>query len=92
MRVSVAGDLLASRGLKVSVLEAHYEIGGCAHKFSVGLDGRTVPTAKLRTEPDTPVFKYAPPPSETPSAAAIQSLWCLCPTFVPGGREMDRLG
>lgn len=56
-------SLLASRGLKVSVLEAHYEIGGCAHEFSVGLDGRTIPSAKLRSAPETPVFKFEAGPS-----------------------------
>lgn len=41
------GALLASRGLEVAVLEQHYEIGGCAHSFAVGLDGRTVPSVRL---------------------------------------------
>jgi hypothetical protein len=56
-------SLLASRGLKVSVLEAHYELGGCCHEFCVGLDGRTIPTAALAKAPDTPVFKFEAGPS-----------------------------
>jgi len=60
--------LLASRGLTVSVLEAHYEIGGCAHEFSVGLDGRTVPYAalerlKAKGDPLPPLFKFEAGPS-----------------------------
>jgi len=56
-------SLLASRGLKVSVIEAHYELGGCLHEFAVGLDGRTIPTAALAKQPDTPVFKFEAGPS-----------------------------
>jgi len=56
-------SLLASRGMKVSVIEAHYELGGCLHEFAVGLDGRTIPTAALAKQPDTPVFKFEAGPS-----------------------------
>jgi phytoene dehydrogenase-like protein len=55
--------LLASRGLQVAVLEQHYEIGGCAHSFTVGMDGRTIPSARLAKEPDTPVFHFEAGPS-----------------------------
>lgn len=55
--------LLASRGLKVTVLEQHYEIGGCAHTFHVGLDGKTVPSSILAKKPDTPVFHFEAGPS-----------------------------
>lgn len=57
------GALLASRGLEVAVLEQHYEIGGCAHAFTVGLDGRTIPSARLAKEPQTPVFHFEAGPS-----------------------------
>jgi len=57
------GGLLASRGLEVAVLEQHYELGGCAHAFTVGLDGRTIPSARLAKEPDTPVFHFEAGPS-----------------------------
>ena len=60
--LSTAG-LLASRGKKVAVLEQHYEIGGCAHEFCVGLDGNTIPTAALAKKPDTPVFRFEAGPS-----------------------------
>ena len=60
--LSCAG-LLASRGYKVAVYEAHYELGGCAHEFYVGLDGRTIPSAALAKAPDTPVFKFEAGPS-----------------------------
>ena len=55
--------LLASRGKKVAVLEQHYEIGGCAHEYSVGMDGQTIPSAALAKKPDTPVFKFEVGPS-----------------------------
>lgn len=57
------GALLASRGLQVAVLEQHYEIGGCAHDFTVGMDGRTIPSARLAKEPETPVFHFEAGPS-----------------------------
>ena len=56
-------SLLASRDLEVAVLEAHYEIGGCAHAFAVDLDGRTIPTAALAKQPDTPCFRFEAGPS-----------------------------
>jgi choline dehydrogenase-like flavoprotein len=72
------GALLASRGLQVAVLEQHYEIGGCAHAFTVGMDGRTIPSSRLAREPETPVFHFeagpslvrwdcTPPPHSAPS-------------------------
>ena len=39
------------------------EIGGCAHDFYVGLDGRTIPSAALEKDPDTPVFCFEAGPS-----------------------------
>ena len=42
---------------------AHYEIGGCAHEFAVDLEGRTIPTAALEKQPDTPVFRFEAGPS-----------------------------
>ena len=57
------GALLASRGEQVAVLEQHYEVGGCAHAFTVGMDGRTVPSARLAKEPETPVFHFEAGPS-----------------------------
>jgi len=54
--------LLASRGLEVAVLEQHYEIGGCAHEFSVNMDGNPVPSALLAKKPQ-PVFKFEAGPS-----------------------------
>ena len=60
--LSCAG-LLASRGLQVAVLEAHYEIGGCTHEYAVGMDGRTIPSAALAKKPDVPVFRFEVGPS-----------------------------
>ena len=60
--LSCAG-LLAACGRDVAVLEQHYEIGGCAHEFCVGLDGNTIPTAALAKKPDTPVFRFEAGPS-----------------------------
>lgn len=59
--LSCAG-LLASQGLKVAVLEQHYEIGGCAHEFSVNMEGKTVPSELLARKPQ-PVFKFEAGPS-----------------------------
>ncbi|KAH8047956.1 all-trans-retinol 13,14-reductase [Aureococcus anophagefferens] len=44
--LSCAG-LLAAAGKRVCVLESHYEFGGCAHEYAVGLDGTTIPSARL---------------------------------------------
>lgn len=62
------GALLASRGMSVALLEAHYEIGGCAHEFCVGLDGKTIPTARMdqlarEGKEIPPVFKFEAGPS-----------------------------
>ena len=59
--LSCAG-LLASQGLKVAVLESHYEIGGCAHEFNVNMDGKPVPSELLAKKPQ-PVFKFEAGPS-----------------------------
>ena len=59
--LSCAG-LLASQGLKVAVLEQHYEIGGCAHEFAVNMDGNPVPSDLLAKKPQ-PVFKFEAGPS-----------------------------
>ncbi|KAJ1458090.1 hypothetical protein M885DRAFT_461295 [Pelagophyceae sp. CCMP2097] len=62
--LSCAG-LLAAKGRKVTVLEAHYELGGCAHEFAVGLDGRTVPSQRLLAlgSEAPPVFRFEAGPS-----------------------------
>ncbi|EOD22693.1 hypothetical protein EMIHUDRAFT_447628 [Emiliania huxleyi CCMP1516] len=49
-------------GLKVAVLESHYEIGGCAHEFNVNMDGKPVPSELLAKKPQ-PVFKFEAGPS-----------------------------
>lgn len=56
-------SLLASRGMQVAVLEAHYELGGCLHEYAVGLDGKTIPSAALAQRPDIPVFRFEVGPS-----------------------------
>lgn len=58
--LSCAG-LLAATGLQVAVLEAHYELGGCAHEFAVDMRGRTVPSAQGL--PDNATFKFEAGPS-----------------------------
>jgi len=60
--------LLATSGLQVAVLEAHYEIGGCAHEWSVGLDGKPVPSDQIEAlkasgKPLPPLFKFEAGPS-----------------------------
>ena len=62
--LSCAG-LLARAGRRVCVLEAHYELGGCAHEYAVGLDGRTIPSAALakRGAAAPPVFRFEAGPS-----------------------------
>ena len=44
--LSCAG-LLAAAGKSVCVVESHYEFGGCAHEYAVGLDGSTIPSAPM---------------------------------------------
>jgi len=62
--LSCAG-LLAAAGKSVCVLEAHYELGGCAHEYAVGLDGQTIPSARLDElgEEAPPTFKFEAGPS-----------------------------
>mmetsp|Transcript_80955 Transcript_80955/g.158178 ORF Transcript_80955/g.158178 Transcript_80955/m.158178 type:complete len:654 (-) Transcript_80955:281-2242(-) len=59
--------LLASRGLSVSVLEAHYELGGCAHDWAVGMDGKPIPSDRLKALEEKgekpPVFRFEAGPS-----------------------------
>ena len=56
--------LLAAAGREVCVLEAHYEIGGCAHEYDVDLDGKTIPSEKLKAmDPTPPTFKFEAGPS-----------------------------
>ena len=57
-------SLLAAAGREVCVLEAHYELGGCAHEYDVDLDGKTIPSEKLKTmDPRPPTFKFEAGPS-----------------------------
>ena len=57
-------SLLAAAGREVCVLEAHYEIGGCAHEYDVDLDGKTIPSEKLKAmDPRPPTFKFEAGPS-----------------------------
>ena len=58
--LSCAG-LLAAAGKKVVVLEAHYELGGCAHEYLVDGDGKTVPSLKAKDRDD--LFKFEAGPS-----------------------------
>ena len=60
--------LLASRGLTVTMLEAHYELGGCAHDWAVGMDGKPIPSDRLKALADKgeklpPVFQFEAGPS-----------------------------
>ena len=38
-------SLLAATGRTVTVLERHYELGGCAHEFYMDMNGRVVPSS-----------------------------------------------
>ena len=62
--LSCAG-LLAAAGKRVCVLESHYEFGGCAHEYAVGLDGTTIPSARLEElgAEAPPTFKFEAGPS-----------------------------
>jgi len=53
--------LLSATGMKVMVLEAHYELGGCAHEYNVDMNGKTIPSDKLKD--DDQVFKFEVGPS-----------------------------
>lgn len=54
--LSCAG-LLAASGLEVAVLEAHYELGGCAHEFAMNMQGKAVPSSREEA------FKFEAGPS-----------------------------
>ena len=57
-------SLLAAAGREVCVLEAHYELGGCAHEYDVDLQGKTIPSEKLKAmDPRPPTFKFEAGPS-----------------------------
>jgi NAD(P)-binding Rossmann-like domain len=55
--------VLAAKGIKVTVLESHYEIGGCAHEFLYTEDGRTIPSDQLKPEEASSVYRMEAGPS-----------------------------
>jgi len=57
------GSLLATAGRKVLVVEAHYEIGGCAHEYAVDMKGNTIPSKALSGKEDEKLFRFEAGPS-----------------------------
>jgi hypothetical protein len=55
--------LLAASGVKVCLLESHYEIGGCAHEFLYREDGTAVPTDRMKPEDHGNVYHFEAGPS-----------------------------
>lgn len=55
--------VLAASGVKVTVLESHYEIGGCAHEFLYRDDGTTVASDRMNVEDHNNVYRFEAGPS-----------------------------
>lgn len=55
--------VLAASGVKVTVLESHYEIGGCAHEFLYRDDGTTVASDRMNAEDHNNVYRFEAGPS-----------------------------
>ena len=55
--------VLAASGVKVTVLESHYEIGGCAHEFLYRDDGTTVASDRMNAEDHGNVYRFEAGPS-----------------------------
>lgn len=55
--------VLAASGVKVTVLESHYEIGGCAHEFLYRDDGSTVASDRMKPEDHSNVYHFEAGPS-----------------------------
>ena len=55
--------VLAASGVKVTVLESHYEIGGCAHEFLYRDDGTTVASDRMTAEDRNNVYRFEAGPS-----------------------------
>jgi hypothetical protein len=55
--------ILASSGISVTVLESHYEIGGCAHEFLYREDGTTVPSDRITEDESSNVYRFEAGPS-----------------------------
>ena len=55
--------VLAASGVKVTVLESHYEIGGCAHEFLYRDDGSTVASDRMTPEDHGNVYHFEAGPS-----------------------------
>lgn len=58
------GAVLATAGYKVTLCEAHYEIGGCAHEFMIKQDGTSLPSDRLADgQIPNDVYKFEAGPS-----------------------------
>lgn len=55
--------LLAASGVKVTLLESHYEIGGCAHEFLYREDGTSVASDRMKPEDHGNVYRFEAGPS-----------------------------
>lgn len=55
--------LLAASGVKVTLLESHYEIGGCAHEFLYREDGTAVASDRMKPEDHGNVYRFEAGPS-----------------------------
>ena len=55
--------VLAASGVKVTVLESHYEIGGCAHEFLYREDGTTVASDRIKAEDHDNLYRFEAGPS-----------------------------
>ena len=81
--------VLAASGVKVTVLESHYEIGGCAHEFLYREDGTTVASDRMKPEDYNNVYHFEAGPSLYSGLSATRSPNPLKHVFQMIGEEPE---
>ena len=81
--------VLAASGVKVTVLESHYEIGGCAHEFLYRDDGTTVASDRMTKDDHHNVYHFEAGPSLYSGLSATRSPNPLKHVFQMIGEEPE---
>ena len=81
--------VLAASGVKVTVLESHYEIGGCAHEFLYRDDGTTVASDRMTLDDQNNVYHFEAGPSLYSGLSATRSPNPLKHVFQMIGEEPE---
>ena len=55
--------MLSAKGVKTTVVESHYEIGGCAHEFYYTEDNKVIPSDRMTDEYRDKVYAFEAGPS-----------------------------